>query len=255
MRRRPAAGSATRRGGQGFEGDLALLEGAPLAIASFPTTWIGTGIPDVRDCDGTYCETSLDDMPTITVPDDLSWLVPLHPAIDEAMRPYRPDSRASQAFAQSAKAILTQAEELKLHLPTAFKELIQSEELRDRFPSATACYFDLPESIVPIPFGSDGYIVRFLNDQQICVLWYLYLPTHGAPSVLASYPVVEGADFLEQLDAEDTCAVANASHATRIVARTFSEFLYRYWIENNIWFRKSLGLMLTSGEIAYIRRA
>jgi len=217
-------------------------------------TWIGPGIPGVRDCAGTYCETPLQDLPSAQVSDDLKWLEPLHPVIAAEMRQFRPDARESQIYAQKAMAILAQAEELELRLPTAFKELIQSEELQDRFPSATACYFDLPGKIVSAPFGLDGHIIRFLNDQQICVLWYLYLPAQGAPTVLASHPV-EGADFLEELNVEDVRALTDASDATRIVARTFAEVLYRYWIENTVWFKKPRDIDMTSAEAAYIQQA
>lgn len=225
-----------------------------MAFANFPATWIGSGIPGVRSCYGTYCETPLQDLPPVQVSDDLTWLEPVHPAIAEKMKVYRPSAPERQIYAQNARAILAQAEELKLRLPTAFKELIESEEMQDRFPSATACYFDLLEEIVPAPFGLDGHIIRFLNDQQICVLWYLYVPREGAPTVLASYPV-EGADFLEELDTEDAGMVQHASDATRAVAHTFAEFLYRYWIENSIWFKKSLGIEMTAAEAGYIAQA
>lgn len=225
-----------------------------MLVADLPVTWIGPGIPGFRDCDGTYCETPLQDLPAVQVSDDLAWLKPLHPTIDAEMRQYRPNARERQRYEQKAKAILAQAAELGLRLPVAFGELAQSETLRDRFPSATACYFDLPEKIVPAPFELDGHIIRFLNDQQICVLWYLYLPAQGEPLVLASCPV-EGADFLEELNAEDARAVAEATGATRIVARTFTEFLYRYWIENTVWLKLSHGINLGPAESAYIGSA
>jgi len=222
--------------------------------ASLPMIWIGPGIPGIRDCDGTYCETPLQDLPVVEEPDDLAWVEPLHPLIDAEMRQYRPNARQRQRYAQRAKTILAQAAELGLRLPAAFRELIQSEILQDRFPSATACYFDLPEKVVPAPFGLSGHIIRFLNDQQTCVLWYLYLPARGEPFVLASYPV-EGADFLEDLNTEDTRAVAEATSETRIVARTFTEFLYRYWIENTVWLKRSHGIDLSPAEAAYIGSA
>ena len=224
-----------------------------MAFASFPKTWIGPGISGVRDCDETYCETPLQNLPSVQASHNLKWLEPLHPVIDAEMRQYRPNVRERQIYAQNAKAILAQAEELELSLPAAFKELIQSEELQDRFPSATACYFDLPGKIVQAPFDLGGHIIRFLNDQQICVLWYLYLPAKHAPTVLASSPV-ESADFLDELNVEDVRAVAEASNATRIVANTFVEFLYRYWIENSVWLKKFHKIELTSAEAAYIRQ-
>lgn len=225
-----------------------------MAIETLPATWIGPGIPGIRSCDGTYCETPLEDLSPVQAPDDLKWLESLHPEIAAEMKPFRLGARERAIYAQNAHAILAQADALELRLPTVFKELIQSEEMQDRFPSATACYFDLPKEIVSAPLGLDGHIIRFLNDQQICVLWYLYLPREGGEAVLASYPV-EGADFLEDLAMDNAQAVAEAFDATRLVARTFSEFLYRYWIENSIWFKKSRGIDMTPAEAAYIRQA
>ena len=225
-----------------------------MTFAGLPMIWIGPGIPGVRDCSATYCETPLKDLPSVQASDNLKWLEPLPPAIGAEMKQFRPNARERQLYSQNAKAILAQAEELELRLPEAFRELIQSEELQDRFPSATACYFDLPGKIVAAPFGLNGHIIRFLNDQQFCVLWYLYIPAHGAPTVLASYPV-EGADCLEDLNVENARAVADAFDATRIAACTFAEFLYRYWIENSVWFKKCHGIDMTLAEVAYTRQS
>ena len=222
--------------------------------ATLPATWIGPGIPGVRDADGAYCETPLEDLPSVQISDDLTWLKPLHPAIDAEMKQFRPAAKERQRYSENARAILVQADEKGIALPSAFVELIQSEALQDRFPSATACYFDLPEKIVSAPFGLDGHIIRFLNDQQICVLWYLHLPTSAKPRVLASYPV-EGADFLEELDHQDPGMVTEALDATRMVAPSFSEFLYRYWIENSVWLKSSNGIDLTPEEEEYVEKS
>ena len=56
----------------------------------------------------------------------------------------------------------------------------------DRIPSCTACYFELPEKIIPFPGDEEGYIIRFLNDQQCVLLWYLYLTRSGKQSILVS---------------------------------------------------------------------
>ena len=83
------------------------------------------------------------------------------------------------------------------------------------------------------------------------MLWYLYAPDVGDALVLASYPV-EGVDVLEELDGQDDGTVAEASSATRMVAHGFAEFLYRYWLENNVWFKKSLKLPLSRDEANYV---
>jgi len=230
---------------------------------TLPAVWIGPGIPGVRDCDGTYCETPLEDLPLMEVTDDLEWLKPLHAVIDAEMSQFRPSAMERQRYAQNVRTILTQANEQGIKLPKAFVELIQSEALQDRFPSPTACYFDLPERIVRAPFGLGGHIIRFLNDSQTCVVWYLHLPTDGAALVIASAPVShcdergeeEVVYFLEELDGHDRSIIADAAAATRIVSRTFPEFLYRYWLEGSIWFKGEHGIALTPEEAAYLGNA
>jgi hypothetical protein len=234
-----------------------------VANLAFPALWVAPGMPGVRDCDGTYCETPLESLPPVEASDDLDWLKPLHPMIDAAMKPYRPCAQDRERCARNARMILAQAKALAIELPKAFAELILSETLQDRFPSPTACYFDLPEKIVPAPFGLDGHVVRFLNDSQGCVIWYLHLPAHGAARVLAYSPVVyanQNGDedvvyFLEDLEGHDPSVIANAEAATRIVSRTLPEFLFRYWLESSIWFKRSRGIELSAKESEYIGTA
>lgn len=216
-----------------------------MALADLPKAWIVVG------GGATYGEASWDVLPSLAAPDDLSWLTEPHPKIDDVMRQYRPHPDDRKNYRARAARILAQADHLGIQLPVAFRELVLSEELQDRFPSATACYFDLPEAITPAPFGLDGHIIRFLNDQQICILWYLYLPKSGTPCVLASAPI-EKADFLEELPPDDQQSVAAARDSTRIVSSTFGEFLFRYWIENSIWFKKNYKLPLTTAEADYL---
>lgn len=213
--------------------------------SDLPKAWIVVG------GGATYGEANWEVLPPLNAPDNLDWLPPLHPRIGEAMRQYRPHPDDRKVYRERAENLLAQADRLDVELPSAFRELVLSQELQDRFPSATACYFDLPESIVPAPFGLDGHIIRFLNDQQICILWYLYLPTIGVPCVLASAPV-EGADFLEELRPDDEQAIAAARDLTRIVSPTFGEFLLRYWFENSIWFKKHYKLPLSDAEADYL---
>ncbi len=59
-------------------------------------------------------------------------------------------------------------------------------ELQDRIPSCTACEFTFPEAVVPCTGSERGFVVRFLNDQQDVLLWYLYLTRDGEHCVLVS---------------------------------------------------------------------
>jgi hypothetical protein len=222
-------------------------------MARMPFTWIGTSIPGIRKSAETYCEVQLLHLPTVKAPNNLNWLQPLHPKISEAMEPYRPAIAERNGYDRRANALLAQAEVIGLILPEPFKELVQSRELQDRFPSATACYFDLPDLIKPSPFESKSHIVRFLNDQQTCVNWYISIPVQGQPIVLGSYSL-EDAVFLEELNLTNGQAAALAFGQTRIVAHTLAEFLFRYWIENCIYFKLVHRLDLTSVETDYIEQ-
>jgi hypothetical protein len=115
----------------------------------------------------------------------------------------------------------------------------------DRILDPTGCYFGLADTISPAPLGLEGHIYRFLCDQQACVLWYLYLPPHGVPVVLAS------PDMLEELDQSDKGAIERAARETLLVAHSFAEFLYRFWMEGMLWFKITHKVPLSAAEAAY----
>src|SRR5205823_223119 len=95
-------------------------------------------------------------------------------------------------------------------------------------PSCTACYFDAPDRLVEM--GDRGVLFRFLNDQQWCILWYLYLGADGKQAIVASS---------RPLDVDDQCLNSTTNHEEAelwICAPDFETFLFRFWLENNIWF-------------------
>ena len=110
-----------------------------------------------------------------------------------------------------------------------------SPALQDRIPSCTACYFKLGDHLVPCPGAEGAYIVPFLSDQQDCVLWYLYLSPDGVHRVLA-FP----GDMMEYVDAVKPGAdltMNDITGAIRVCAPSFASFIYRFWLENTIWFK------------------
>lgn len=218
----------------------------------FKTAWIGPGIPDVRECDGTYGVFSSEDLPQLDPGGDLSWLEPLDPQIASEMVQYRPNSAMLQQYRAQSAGVLQQATSMELTIPDVVRSLIGSEELRNRFPSATACYFDLPKRISSSPFVQGDYILRFLNDQQICVCWYLHFSGSGAPTVIASMQFGDP-NFLEDVDPSDGELVAEWMAETYLVAPNVEVFLYRYWIENCIWLKLNERLPLSQTEQSYVQ--
>jgi hypothetical protein len=82
--------------------------------------------------------------------------------------------------------------------------------------------------------------VRFLRDQQDCVLWYLYLRPSEEAFVVHSYLDYEyeyesrrgGTQTQTQTDLDDA---QEQTAAILWCAPSFEEFAYRFWIENRLW--------------------
>src|SRR5260370_27953037 len=114
----------------------------------------------------------------------LQWLVPLDSEINQEMQPYRstPEQQGEQIlqWTDNVKSIVASARHLGLSLPEAFLRLMSSPELQDRIPSCTACYFNLSQLAFCPGKKEEGYVIRFLHDQQHCIIWHLYLSPQRA---------------------------------------------------------------------------
>ncbi|HEY7831925.1 MAG TPA: hypothetical protein VIG30_00050 [Ktedonobacterales bacterium] len=233
--------------------------------ARFPFAfgWYGSELPGYRACDDTYCFFAYDDLPPLSIPSEtLDWLGPLDEATDQQMRPHRDRSKAPGQLPE----IEATAGRLGLSLPAPFLRLMASPELQDRLPSGTACYFELGKAIVPYPGSQDGFILRFLNDQQNVLTWYLYLTRDGASTVIVTpywlenlagdpgdeapgatmtatmgegpdaptWEVKSGPRYNETADPQ---AIQRVVANTYVCGPSFVSFLYRYWLENVLFFK------------------
>ena len=129
---------------------------------------------------------------------------------------------------------------------------VASVEARSRIRSATACYADLGEFAVPVLGG--GWLIHFLSDQQWALHWLLYLGRAGSEAV-----VVTDAPLGFAADRDPPGAMHEfdpASGAACVCAESFSEFLFRFWIENEIWFAladpSGARRQLTSDQVRYL---
>lgn len=115
-------------------------------------------------------------------------------------------------------------------------------ELQTRIPEYAGCWFSLYDDdarLDPCPGSQGGFVVRFLNDQQDCILWYLYRNWQGTEAVLAvGDPYPEAASpYLERpvrpdedgplTDEQRHVVLAN----TYACAPSFEAFVYRWWRE------------------------
>jgi hypothetical protein len=196
----------------------------------FENAWLSFDLGDYRPCDGTYCFYESDALPPLNenlFQGNFQWLPALSQEMKEEMAVYK---QADEVFIQkNLNQLMAAAQLLHLTLPDAFVKFMSNIEWQDAIPSCTACYFDLAEKIVPCPLNSGGHLIRFLNDQQDVLLWYLYLKPTGEHCVVAS-GIAYDDDELEPLTEE------MIKNNTFVCETSFERFIYRFWLENAIWF-------------------
>jgi len=227
-----SAGSAATPDTAGSGGD-ASMDSSTRNPTPFKTAWWAFDLGRYRPCDGTYCFNPYETIPPIrALNGTLDWLGPLDPQTDREMEIHRnaPDARGKVA------EIEAEAAKLGLTLPEAFVRLMGSPELQDHIPSCTACTFGLPRRILPCIGSDQGYLIRFLNDQQDVLIWYLFLTPAGEQRVIVTpyeFDEGEGANPNDLPADQRSAVIAN----TAVCAPSFEAFAYRWWLENTIWFK------------------
>jgi hypothetical protein len=184
----------------------------------FPHGWWGTDLGAARASAGTYELYPTESLPEVDesrFDGDFSWLV--------RGAPHDP-----------LRAMDVAALAVHIELPAAFKRFMSSQVLMDAIPSCTGCDFDLAPRPVPSPVEPTAQLVRFLRDQQDCVIWYLYLRPGEQPFVIAS------PWLLEIVGLEDVDRATLISNMVR-AANGFEQFIHRFWLENSLWFSVNEG--------------
>jgi hypothetical protein len=218
----------------------------------FARFWISFGLPGVRDIWSTYDGSDYSLLPQLPgIPDDLSWLTELPQELSDAGMRDGNYFLKPEALAQRAKEL---QQVTPPNVPRSFWMLLERPDFQARVPSCTACYFDLPKAWTKSPFREGDRMLRFMNDQQCCYCWYLYVAPDEAPFILASSGAGEEV-FLEQVDfVRHPDLLAEAWQRTYFVSPNFDSFIYRFWLENLIWFKMNESMALAPGELAYVRQ-
>ncbi|SRR6266702_8387295 len=222
----------------------------------FKTGWYSFGLWSYRLCKATYCLYPYDSIPPLPAAQftgEFQWLEPLDEDIDRIMQKYRyPEEEAF--WMDRINWLVDSARQLGLSLPDPFVRFMASPELQKHVPSCTDCHFYLPETIVPCPGSEDGYLIRFLDDQQFVLLWYLYLTASGKHSVLVAHPrfhdLAESPEYAEPFRSEEERQ--ETLKGVYVCAPSFEAFLYRFWLENTIWFNLDLHKPLTEEQQRYL---
>lgn len=217
--------------------------------------WLHIQLPGYREIPGchTYVGSPLEELPPIPIKldDECAWLMEhgtAHP--HDGLNQYE---REIQPAAVEALAL-----EAHLELPRSFLRFMTSPDLQSRVHSCTDCYLDPGERIVETMGSLRGQLIHFLSDSQSCAHWYLHIMSGGNTAVLESPDLygykIENSDWIEnpscRLERIDLSGLEFA-----YCAPSFSDFLYRFWIENEIWYALRHGASrrpLNALELAYV---
>lgn len=215
--------------------------------------WFGTGgSSQLWGGWGTYQfvpPESLPPVPKSEGPDEFAWLraapnteAPLGPMKEPAVEP-------------RLDALTTEANELGLEVPPSLRTFMLDPSLHGKVPTCTCCYLDLSTKLIPLPDENmPGRLLRFLNDQQCCILWYLHLLPNGEHKVVCASP-----EFKREEVSGGTLEDGIAKlHNLVVCAEGFEEFIRRFWVENWVWFGEQGGEEL-EGEVKdyveFVKRA
>jgi len=202
-------------------------------LPSLPRAWWSTDLPGYREHSrpfATYSPFPYSDLPKIEPPLDpgLEWLL-AQPKVQGSLGNVDPGDPVPERSATGSQ-LAALVGGTTVELPPAFRTFVSEPGPRLRVRSATACYLDLGEFRVEVAGG--GSLIHFLSDQQWLLHWLLFVGADGSEAIIVTErPLGFGADdrrFARFDPASDDASVC---------AETFSEFLYRFWIENEIWFR------------------
>ncbi len=214
-------------------------------LTSFKSRWYSFGLGEARPCKGTYCFYPLESLPPI--PESLlqgtfHWLTPMDYDIEQSEQQcYSSSEEYASILAEtvSLREIMTSAQQLGLSLPDTFLRFMASPKLLNRIPSCTDCFFELSKKIVPCPGSENGYIIRFLNTCQWLNAWYLYITPQGEHCILVAAPWLDVLNDPECPSSitEEERRMAFEGEDTYVCASSFEEFIYRFWLENVIWYK------------------
>lgn len=205
-------------------------------VAPFRFRWHFPGLGSYRSCRQVYCSVSYEDLPPL--PEELfqgtmDWL----PPVENASHMQGIDCYFSEV---DLHQIISLAHLLHIVLPDSFLKCLHVPELLERIPSCTDCYFDLSVAAAVQLRNERGYLIRFLLDRQGAIAWYLYLTPEGKQYVLVGTPWLDSLDDTEQLGSTQKEKIGEEIERTlEVCAVSFEAFLYRFWLENMLWYKLS----------------
>lgn len=199
----------------------------------FPAAWFSIELKGFRNMREfrTYDAFSYEELPPLPLPSqsfcgDFEWL--------KASELQAVDEEEAVDLDSQIERLVTLASQIGLSLPEEFVRFMKSPDLPNRIRSCTGCFFELPDEIIENPAGAGGFLIRFLSDSQGCLFWYLYLNGAGEHCIVASYKLFGSEGEFERSDSDEESEIF-------FCAARFEQFVYRFWIENEIWYWLAYG--------------
>ena len=152
--------------------------------------------------------------------------------------------------------------DLDIPLPYEFRTFIKSPDLHQRIRSNTDCYFDIHDFAIRTYGAYDGYLIHFLSDSQWCLHWYIELLKSGEHFVVVSSDAygLESLEYSEEEDNQETTYNKRDIDLAKesdflFCSENFTEFIYRFWLENEIWFALARdNKPLTDKQLQYVNQ-
>lgn len=210
-----------------------------------PKGWWSFDLPGYREAPepATYALFAYEKLPPLKDPgNNFAWLTAV------------PAREAS--IASDAEPFVTRFGDLMPHivalLPDPFRAFTRNRNLQMRIRSCTDCFLEAPDYFIRTASPLDGWLVHFLSDSQWVLHWYLHLRPDGSHFVLVSPEAWGFKDEEEPPWDWENFTVDLAERQAWFCAPTFSEFIYRFWLENEIWFALEEKKRLTAAQKKYL---
>jgi uncharacterized protein (TIGR02996 family) len=209
----------------------------------YPSAWKNFGLGTLRETRGTYGTWPYDSVPTLPVDElrgEFQYLNASRP------RGRRAGGGNAARYRRQFEQMLADAAGKGVRLPEAFVAFKRDTAFQSTFRSPTGCGFAFPDEYSPIrasPSG-EGMHIHFFCDSQSCLLWDLYVHASGGHCVIA-----RNLEFFNPEPRDpDEYGPPSREPGAWFVAPSFEAFIYRVWVENQIWYIENAAFLRSQGK-------